>query len=78
MLKIKSDLMIEQQRQTDVQLALATALRETKTEFSKVLEIVNSVLELEYLSQGLEFQDEIDRHSMSLWAVATEERKSSK
>jgi len=78
MLKIKSDLMSEQRRQTEVQATLATALRETKAEFAKVLEIVNSVLELEYLSQGLEFQDEIDRHSMSLWAVAPDERKSSK
>ena len=78
MLKIKSDLMSEQRRQTEVQATLATALQETKAEFAKVLEIVNSVLELEYLSQGLEFQDEIDRHSMSLWAVAQDERKSSK
>lgn len=78
MLKIKSDLQLEQDRLTDVQAQLAGALRELRTEFAKVLDIVGSVLELEYLSQGLEFQDEVDRHKMSLWALAPEEKKSTK
>ena len=48
---------------------LVKGLDFTNDEFVKVLDIINSVLELTYLSQMLEFQDEIDRHFMSLWAL---------
>jgi len=38
-------------------------------EFAKMFDLVNSVVELQYLSQLMEFQDEVDRHQMSLWAM---------
>lgn len=46
MLKIRSDMYIEQDKLGNVQARLAGALREIRTEFAKVLDIVSSVLEL--------------------------------
>lgn len=73
MQKIKADLMAALDRQTAEQARIQAELTATRSEFSKVLGIVNSLLEAQYLAQLLEFQDEVDRHSMSLWAMAPQE-----
>ena len=31
-------------------------------EFAKMFDVANSLVELQYLSQLMEFQDEVDRH----------------
>ena len=44
----------------------------TNLELIKSMDILNTMMELEYLSQILEFQDEVDREEMSLWGIQPE------
>jgi hypothetical protein len=52
---------------------LCAVLADTNLEFTRNMDLLNSVLELQYLSQCLEFQDEVDRQEMSLWGLDPEE-----
>ena len=49
-------------------------IESTNLELIKSMDVLNSMMELEYLSQILEFQDEVDREDMSLWGMQPEQK----
>lgn len=53
---------------------MTVKIYDTNQEFLKSMDIINSVLELAYLSQIMEYQDEMDREEMSLWGMESEEQ----
>ena len=68
----KADAQIEIDKILSGHGVLTKRIDEANAEFAKVFDVVNSMVELQYLSQLMELQDEVDRHATSLWALQPE------
>lgn len=68
---MRSDLMLEFNKIKAVNEEIKKNMNENNDDLTNVIETLSHVLQLQYVTQALEFQDEVDRHDQSLWATQT-------